>query len=164
MAARGGKPIVQDRDLGYERIMVELATFKKGSTKIGLQDDATYEDGVSIAEIAAFNEFGTERIPARPAHATTFDVNKGRMQQVIGRAYDQVLRGSYNARTAVGRIGAFYQSLLQETITAWSDPPNADSTQAKKGAKVAKGHMIDNPLIDTGQMVQSIRHVEEFTP
>jgi len=157
------KPIVQDIDHGYARIMRDMQRLKGASTRIGIQAGEKRDDGVDMVDIAAFNEFGTERIPARPAHAQAFDANRQVMEQSITRAFDGILAGRLTVEKAMGLLGEKYQAIVRDHIEAFTDPPNAESTQERKGAKVGPGVMVDNPLIDTGQMVQSVRHVEEYT-
>lgn len=122
-----------------------------------------------MVKIAIYNEFGTERdgkqhIQPRPAHAQAFAKHKETMNRAISRAYDDVLTGRRNARDAIAYVGLRFQTYLKKQIADFTTPSNADSTQLEKGRKknLPKGTKIDNPLEDTGQMRESIRHVEEF--
>lgn len=163
---RTSKPnqFVTDIDHGYGRIMKDIEKLRGASTKVGIMEGEDRKDGADMVAIAAFNEFGTEKngrehVPARPAHAQTFEANKDRMNKAVERSWDAILSGKLNPRAALGQLGEFYVGILQKAIEAFSDPANAESTQKKKGKSV--GGMVDNPLIDTGQMVQSITHAEE---
>lgn len=55
----------------------------------------------------------------------------------------------YNIKQAMGLLGEVVQQDIQDAIVKLKSPPNAESTIAKKKS--------DNPLIDTGQLVSSIR-------
>lgn len=168
IAAAKGKATVQDVDHGWKRISEQLKNARHASTKIGIQagTERKAENGdgenpeTDMVAIAAWNEFGTEdkngnpHIPPRPAHAKCFDDNRQQMNRHIERAYSLFLEGKWELREAIGKVGEKYQFLLQATIKAFSDPPNAPATIEAKGA--------DNPLINFGQMVNSIRHVEDF--
>ena len=55
---------------------------------------------------------------------------------------------NYDAHQALNLTGADIAGQLQESIITFSSPPNAPSTIAKKG--------VDNPLIDSGNMLNSV--------
>lgn len=55
----------------------------------------------------------------------------------------------YNVKQAMGLLGEVAQQDIQDAIVKLKEPPNAESTIAKKKS--------DNPLIDSGQLVSSIR-------
>lgn len=63
----------------------------------------------------------------------------------------KVLTGEFAMRTLLEQMGNMAESSVKQAITDLKDPPNARSTIAKKGS--------DNPLIDTGNLRQSIRYV-----
>jgi hypothetical protein len=171
-SSRGGgratqpNPHVTDIDHGWGRIMDDLDKLRGASTKIGILENTSRngEGEADMVAIAAFNEFGTElngreHVPARPAHAQAFEANKDRMNKAVDRSWDAILAGRLNPRAALGLLGEFYTGILKQAIEAFSDPANAESTQKKKGKST--GGMVDNPLIDAGQMVQSITHAED---
>ena len=54
-------------------LMPELSGVKDVTLKVGVMDGATNKDGESVAFYASKNEFGTTRIPKRPALRTTLD-------------------------------------------------------------------------------------------
>lgn len=124
---------------------------------IGYQDDSgSYpsEDGSdapTVAEVAAWNEYGTENAPARPFMRQTL---KNREEDVIRHGHSQVkkeLKGSYNAQTTLNAMGAYVKGCIQKEIVDGEFEPNAPSTIAKKGS--------EKPLIDTGRMRQSVTYV-----
>lgn len=142
---------VQERDLGWRRIKQELEVLGRASVKIGLQEGTTTEDGsASLPEIGFYNEFGTARIPPRPAHAQAYDKNKGKIDTAIKRLHDSVVAGRRSAKDALGLLGQLHQRNIQKSIRDLREPENAPSTIERKGS--------DNPLIDSGHMVQSIRY------
>jgi len=62
--------------------------------------------------------------------------------------------GNITMRKFLGRLGEWFKSEIQNKIDILQSPRNAPSTIARKGSA--------NPLIDTGQMKQSIAHVEKI--
>lgn len=143
---------VKDIDLGWKRIKEELKLIDKSYTQIGIQKDAGEEDGQAIAAIGAYNEFGTERIPSRPFMRSTFDEQRTKTKAIIEHQYGKILKGETSVKRALGSIGEYMEGEVKKKITTLKTPPNAPSTIARKGSS--------NPLIDTGRMRASIRHIE----
>jgi len=156
--ARAGAA-VRDTDLGWNEIQEQLeyaaksyvlVGFQEGSkTKVQIKGDRTKEGGLSMPEIAASNEFGTKTIPARPFMSTAFDDNRLKIYNFIQSEYDKVLLGKQTTEKALGRIGISMVGLVQKKIRQIIYPPNAPSTIKAKGSS--------KPLIDFGQMIQSVR-------
>jgi len=66
---------VIDRDRGWRAIKREVERAMLVEVAVGILHGGKSSDGVSIAEYAAHNEFGTSRIPSRPFMAMSFDEN-----------------------------------------------------------------------------------------
>jgi hypothetical protein len=152
---------VVDKDLGYAAIMAEIARFRKAKVLIGFQETTVTHTqtkgtrikpaGLSMAQIAAQNEFGTDKIPQRSFMRTSFDENLNRIQALIYREYSKVTAGKTIANKALGIVGTFVADLMRKKIRQITTPPNSPRTIAiKKSSK---------PLIDFGQMVASITYV-----
>ncbi len=106
--------------------------------------------GLSMAQIAAQNEFGTNYIPARPFIRTSFDENRDTINRAIQGEYNKIVAGTSTVKLSLDKIGLYNVGLIQKKIRAIQYPPNSPATiAAKKSSK---------PLIDFGQMVQSVRH------
>lgn len=151
--------VVKDIDLGWEQIEREIQKAEKSFVLVGFQEgektkkqqkgSRTKKSGLSLAEIAASNEFGTRSIPARPFMRTSFDENLPKINQAIRSQYVKILDGKSTTKKSLGLIGLLMVSLIQEKIRAIHSPPNSARTIAiKKSSK---------PLIDFGQMIQSVR-------
>lgn len=52
-----------------KRYFAELKKLAESEIQVGFQSDQTYEDGTSLAEIAAINELGSSRYPGTSVHA-----------------------------------------------------------------------------------------------
>jgi hypothetical protein len=128
-----------------------LIGFQEGSqTKSQVKGKRRKEAGKSMPQIAAENEFGAGNIPARPFMSTSFDENRDRINQAISGEYDKIIQDTSTIRKSLNLIGIFVTSLIQQKIRAIHTPPNSPRTIAiKKSSK---------PLIDFGQMIQSVRH------
>lgn len=155
------KGYVKDIDLGLQAIQTEINLLKKSYVLIGLQHgditqassrgDHKKEGGISLAQIAADNEFGTKKIPARPFMSTSFDENKSQINQAIQGQYSKILNGTAKTYQSLSLIGLYVKSLIQRKINAITFPPNSPKTIAAKGSS--------KPLIDFGQMLRGIREM-----
>jgi len=136
-------------------------------TKIGVQQGEEHIDpdsGVTsdLVNIAARNEFGVpqRRIPERSFIRSTADEIREEMhRRIIPRELSQIYLGRETVQQALARIGEHVEAKIKQKIVDLKTPPNALATQIAKGRGIM---LVDNPLIDTGQLRQSIRHVEEI--
>jgi hypothetical protein len=147
---------VEDRDRGWRRIKRELKLMDKSYTKVGVQQGEIHKsaDGElsDLVVIAAVNEIGTKRIPSRPFMRNAVDGNQMGIFKTQVEMYGDVSRGVKTVRTALATIGEFMTAKVKKEIKTLRTPPNAPATVKRKGS--------DNPLIDQGQLIQSITHVE----
>jgi len=105
---------------------------------------------VDMADIAMFNELGTSTSPPRPFLRMTVDENKDKINAFVEAETAKIADGG-SADTALKKMGAFGVRLVQDKIGSGTFEPNAPSTKKAKGS--------DHPLIDTGQMRQSVHYV-----
>lgn len=150
-----------EKDLGWLGILEQLGKAETAYVKVGFQFGSVTKSqrkgtrkkkpGLSMPEIAAQNEYGTSRIPARPFMSTAVDANRGTINGYIKKQYGLILDGKTTVNKALGLIGQLMTGLIQKRIRQIVYPPNAPSTIARKGSS--------KPLIDFGQMVQSVRYV-----
>lgn len=100
-----------------------------------------------VAKYAASNEFGTDRIPARPFMQTAFQTNITKYENLLAKAVDNVINGA-DTVSALGRVGGEMQNDIVESITNGEWQANSQRTINQKGSST--------PLIDTGQMRQAV--------
>ena len=125
--------------------------FQEGTvTKTQVKGNRKKEGGKSMAQIAAENEYGIGNIPARPFMRTSFDENRDRISAFIANEYNKIIDDESTISKSLNKIGLFGVDLIQVKIRAIKTPPNSPRTIALKGSS--------KPLIDFGQMVQSVRH------
>jgi hypothetical protein len=137
---------------------------KKGGAEAGiLTGSATGTGSASLAEIAIWNELGTEwgvdqvapggnpvHIPARPFIGSTADEKQREWKDTVARVNRLVLAGKIDNDTASEILGQQMQADIQQKIVDLRDPPNAEATIKKKKS--------DNPLIDTGAMKDAVKY------
>ena len=130
----------------FAQALDEIASKK---IKVGFLEGETEQDGTSIADIAAWNELGTEdgRIPSRPFMRQSVENHRPEINRHILAEGNKLAAGA-SAKEVLSGIGDFFVRNLQKEIRNGDFVPNAPSTVAAKGS--------DRPLIDTGRMRQSV--------
>lgn len=104
------------------------------------------------------------QIPARPFLRTSFDENKEIMNRFIQSVFRRVIARLITAEQALNLIGQKFTGIVQRKMIEGPWTPNAPSTVRQKlktlrGKARKLGSAGVRPLINTGRMRQSIRHV-----
>ena len=129
-------------------------TVDQETLRVGILEGSTYPDGMSVATVAAVQEFGaaiehadghTTTNPPRPFMRNTVRHNRGQWGPLLGAA---LKASKLDTTRALGVVGLKIASQMQDEIKATSEPPNAPSTVKAKG--------FNKPLIDTGTLLRSI--------
>lgn len=154
------RPVVVDIDLGYDAIMQEIEALSKAQLLVGIQEGAktkaqtkkgrTQKAGLSVAEYAAKNEFGTRTIPQRSFMRTAFDENLNFIEETAAIEYGRIIDGEIDLAQGLGELGQTIVGLIQRKIRQIVFPPNSPETIARKGSS--------KPLIDFGQMIASVTY------
>ena len=124
------------------------------SIETGFFSSAKYQDGTPVAYVAAIQEFGADNagankkvvIPERPFFRAATKTASPKITRLIKKDIDP--KTMIIDSSLAGKIGALFQGEVQQSITTFSDPPNAEATILKKKSS--------NPLINTGFMRQSV--------
>ena len=119
---------------------------------VGWFEDQTYEDGLPIAKVARWNEFGTKAgIPQRPFMRRTMMKHEKEwietLKTIVQKEIDK--DKNINIDKALKKFGEIVKGDIQETILEGGFVKNAPSTVKKKG--------FNMPLVDTGVMISSIQ-------
>ena len=133
----------------------KTAQARSKSVSVGFFSTAKYPDGTPVAAVAAWNEFGTERIPERPFLRQSIEGAEKVIMPVLKDGIDP--RDMALDRTTAGKVGLVMQARIQRSITELRTPANAPSTTAPR----PQGKGSSNPLIDTGHMRDSVTYVVE---
>ena len=147
----------------WKEIKAQFPKIDKAVVKTGIQSDAGENEGVSIAEYASFNEFGTRTIPERPFMRKTFDDNLANYNKLIERLFKGMLGGKLDAKMAFKILGQQTEDDMKNTITTGNFKPNSDITinggwmRSPSGKPFyVKGKGSNRPLIDGGAMIGAI--------
>ena len=135
---RGGKKL--------QKLLREAGKGGAKEVEVGFFSTARYPDGTHVAEVAAYNEFGTGTIPERPFFRRAIAEMEDRLSQIIPAGIDTE---QMTVDPNLGdKVGAYAAGQVQESITALREPPNAPETVRRKGSS--------NPLVDSGFMRGSV--------
>lgn len=143
---------------------IEKSLGQGAHVRVGFLGSATYpagkDVGKQVAQVAAWNEFGTiapdaneennqgetpKGIPERPFIRTMVAKKSPRWGQQLGVA---LKKSNYDAMKGLAIMGEIMQGQMRDSIENWTNPPNADATVKRKG--------FNKPLIDTGFMKTSV--------
>jgi hypothetical protein len=119
---------------------------------VGVPKGAGDEGGVSVAQVAAFVEFGASG-PERPFLRGGVREALPQVSRVASRDLSDVARGTKTLDVALERAGAIGAGSVKRYMAGSTFAPNAPSTIAKKGSS--------QPTIDDAQLRQSITSVLE---
>ena len=133
-----------------QRILGELEKLTKLEVAVGYTADQTYNDGTSLAEVAAYNELGSSTTPPRPFIKQTLEDKEDEIDAMKKDA-SQAVENGMSAENVLKEIGVKVKGIIQEGIVDGDWEPNAPSTIKRKGSS--------QPLIDTGHMRQSVNYV-----
>lgn len=130
-----------------ERALEELGRQlgRGGAVKIGYLANSTYPDGTSVALVGALNEWGTSRMPARPAIRNMIRSKSADWPTSLAA----ILQHNHNdVPLSLQLLGEGIKGQWQASIRDLTDPPLAPSTVKRKG--------FSKPLIDTGHLLNSV--------
>ena len=129
------------------------AALKTPTVKVGFFSHSRYPDGLPVATVAAWNEYGTRTrsgatwIPERPFFRQAIENSKPDVKKHVRER----VRGNPELGTSLelaNEVGAIVAGHIQQRIADFDDPGNAELTIEIKG--------FDNPLVHTGQMRTSV--------
>ena len=140
-----------DNNAKWLKFVKTLPQIEKKEVAIGVQADAVDEEtGEYIAVRALYNELGTVHIDARPFISSTSDERRNDWWAKFEQGLNKALYGTSHADAPFELSGLLAQRDITNKIRDIKTPSLAQSTIDRKGSS--------NPLIDTGQMRQSIRY------
>lgn len=146
---------IKDVDRGYEALVRRFYTLE--DTPIidvgvleaeGAKEHEGGERGVTVLDVATWNEFGTGQIPERSFIRAWFDQNLNGARELVRRLLESVVVGKRNLPDVPELLGTTFVGQIQKRISTGIPPKNADSTVDRKRSS--------KPLIDTGQLRSSI--------
>ena len=129
-----------------EKVLYTMAAKLKSAkvVKVGFLEGAAYPSGIPVAAVAAFQDFGTRRIPPRPFFRNMISTKSPGWPKAIATTLKST---GYDAKKTLELVGEGVVGQLKQSIVDTNSPPLAESTIRWKGfAKplIASSHMINS--------------------
>lgn len=144
---------VQISTAGSQKIKNKIRQFvaerePKKKVTIGIHEDAGAHKGgeISNALLGASLHFGTDIIPARPWLDTGAQTGITEYKKII----DEGIANGDHPDDILEKLGVIAVGKVQQYMQDLSSPENSPETIKRKGSS--------NPLVDTGQLIQSITY------
>ena len=117
---------------------------------VGVPAGRKEKDGTPVAMVAAVHEFGSpsQGIPERPFLRVSIEANKPKYAKISAAGLRQILRGKSSTDAVLAVMGEAAVGDVKQRIRSGDFTPLKPATIKRKGSS--------RPLIDTGQMEQSI--------
>ncbi len=144
---------ISDKDKGYAKILAVLTQKDHPVLKVGiLSEDGAKEhgEGLTVAEVGAFHEFGLGNNPERSFIRGWVDENQQKATTFLREQCEKSVKSGQGIELALERLGLYCQSGIQQRMSDGIPPPLTKQTIARKGSST--------PLIDTGQLRSSISY------
>lgn len=142
-----------DKDLGWKKIIKEMRKFNRSYTAVGWfgSGDSPKDN---LAARMAVHEYGSPKknIPSRPVNAQTFEKNKNKIPKIIDKLVSKIIEKKWSAKRALTFLGAWYTGQIKDMFIK--------GNFQGLGFKIIKRKGSSKPLIDTGQMRNSVTHRE----
>lgn len=130
---------------------------KKTKLTAGFYKGAKYEDGTPVAQVAAWNNFGTIEnggfTPPRPFFNDAIDQNMDKWSEGLAKRLKET---DYDVKNSMERLGMKMRSDIIDSINDGNYEPNAKSTKRRKAN--AFGSHNQDPLKDTLKMMSSVAY------
>lgn len=146
----------------WHRLAKRLKSVSDKQVRVGIFGEkggnGTYEGSdITIAEVAAIHEYGSRkaRIPQRSFIRSTINENRAMIQNLLTRLGQGVVDGKLSDQQALELLGVQVSAMIRKKITG--TPPLSPALKPETIARKKS----DRPLVDTGQLVNSITHVVE---
>lgn len=151
-----------DKDKGFQRIKEEYSKLKKKPhVKVGLLSSGEKHkqaDGLNVVTLASYHEFGSKdkrKLPERSFLRSTFDEKNKNWHQMTNSLKDKIHQGSMTVEKSLDVMGMKLENDVKMKIRNRIPPKLKASTIERKTIQGKKG---DIPLIDTGQLINSIKY------
>ncbi len=172
--------------VNFQTAMKELDNI---NVKIGWFESAKYEDGTSVAFVAAIAEHGAagKSIPPRPIFKPTIAAQSTAWIELMGRGVRSAIKGKITAHNVMDKMGMQAAGDCRKTISEIVTPPLSVVTllarkRRKEGGKVAgkvigelhaqaarEGDDVDvsgvsrKPLVDSSLMFNTLTSIVQVT-
>ena len=147
------------RDFGFDAVLAGLGDLSGRGVRVGFMGDAPHPNTpFNLPTLAAIHEEGepSRKIPARPVIRPAADANGPRIADAGARQLAATLVESGAVDKMLGRVGLAMQAEIKAGyVNAFEHVEPLK--QATIDARLRRSVGSDHPLIDTGQLVNSVQ-------
>lgn len=133
-----------------EKLRATLEKKRKNLVYVGFPRSVKTDEGFQMAMIAGAHEYGTKHIPERPFLKVAIVESQGDFKALNARNLKAFVNGKMSAKTALEQLGLMASARVKQKIVVGPFTPLSPETIRRKGSS--------KPLIDTGQMRQSVTY------
>lgn len=170
------KTKIRERDLGWDRIKRQVKALGtnphvvvgvRGESALAMKEytamDGSKKTSVSarLVDIAIFHEYGVEskNIPERSFLRAVTKANAAKYRRFIVKAWNQMLveGDKMPVEKVLALLGEMIRADVQAYMRSGINPPWAESTLENRYQR-SGGIVAITPLIDTGQLINSISY------
>lgn len=138
----------------------EIEKFKNARTFVGWFGETKYDDNTSVSSVASEQEFGTNKIPARPFMRPARNKNSNKWTNILKHK----LQTTHNVSQSLDALALVVEGDIRQAIVDVTEPPLSLVTIRNRMARYKTKQFqasITKPLIDTGLMISSVSHKTE---
>lgn len=157
---------ITDKDKGWKKIVSDYRKIANSPfVKVGVIGSAAESvhksesnESINVATIATIHEFGSESrgIPERSFIRGTIEAYRPTIVGFIEKLSRAIIFQRMDASRGLGLLGLEAIKLIKNRITVERIPPPLKPETIKQ--KTRDGKAGDTPLVDTAQMLNSVRH------
>lgn len=153
--------------MSLKEVIERVRSVRGLKVKAGILKGAKpYGNGLSVSQVAIWNEYGTSRSPSRPFMRTAVVNDADKWVAEFSGGLKAAIRGETSVQQATEWVGGMMQADIQKAIDSNIPPPNAAGTLKRKSSRVVdkKGKPISGQsgtkqtLIDTGHLLDSVSY------
>lgn len=163
--------MAQSKSVIVRRKKIDLNKYRDATVDIGWFKGVRYSEGVSVAQVAVWNEYGTVsgkyRIPPRPFVRPAIR-DRSRLSAQLRKLYARALSDNTNTAQALSQFGEYVVAKIQTQIDMVMNPPNSPVTIQGGWLRTKSGKSFyvepkkgNKPLINTGLMRDSVSYKTE---
>lgn len=148
---------IEDRDKEWKRFLRTVESIKRCFVSIGVHEDAgkyTKKGSPPVAQVAFYNEFGTERGYKRSFLRSTIDEKMSVINLLRGTLLDKILAGEISVGQGLETMGFRIREWVVNKIQSNIPPALTGATRRRK---IREGKPV-RTLIDSGIMLRSIAY------
>ena len=131
--------------------------------QVGWFESAKYDDGTTVAGVAAKNEYGdpSKRIQPRPFLRNTIESKSSEWAGIVDQGAEAVIKGSHTIDNVLNGLGLKSSADIKNEIATGNFAALQQSTIDARLSKKANGKTIgslDKPLVEEAVMINTITY------